>query len=73
MPFSLLKFLIYNRKGDRIGRATKVYLILWAIVFSIDYFLVHGLQCWTVEQNDPWIMGFALGSFFILPFNRLDK
>jgi hypothetical protein len=73
MPYSLFKFLFYNRKGDRIGRGTKVYLILWAIVIPVSYILVHGLQWFTVEQADPWWMGFCLSALLTVPFNLRDK
>lgn len=72
IPPSLLRYLILNRQQTRAGRATWLYLSLWAAFLVLDQVFVHELHVATTEGMDPFFLGFALASPLLLLLNRLD-
>lgn len=70
--YALLRYLMMNRAGTRTGRATWVYLALWAIVLAANDILVHQLHVLANSETELAFMWFALLSPVILLLNRLD-
>jgi hypothetical protein len=73
MPPTLLRYLMMNRAGTRIGRATWVYLALWAVFLVVVQVLVHLTKAVALETVEPLLLWFALLSPAILLLNRFDN
>lgn len=69
----LLLYLTKNRAGTRTGRATWVYLGLWAVLLVANQVLVHTLHVVSLETTWPIFVWFAFLSPLILLLNRLDR
>lgn len=69
----LLLYLMKNRAGTRTGRATWLYLGLWAIFLIANTLLVHTFHVVPLSVTWPIFVGFAFLSPLILLLNRLDR
>lgn len=71
--YALLRYLMMNRAGTRAGRATWLYLAVWATFLVANDVLVHRWHTLTNSQTEPAFIWFALLSPAILLLNRLDR
>lgn len=69
----LLLYLIKNRAGTRTGRATWLYLSLWAMFFIANTLLVHTFHVVPLSVTWPIFVGLTFLSPLILLLNRLDR
>lgn len=73
MPPTILRFLMMNRNGTRVGKWTWIYLAICAVVLVLNTIFVHILGSLSLADTETPLMIWFLASPAMLLLNRLKS